>query len=40
MTFFEIKNLLDGQRILTFVADGVTSAEEAELHRMAEELAG
>jgi len=38
VTFFEIASLSEGRRILGLVADGVTSAEEAELNRLAEEL--
>ena len=39
MTFFEIASLSEGRRILSMVAGGVTSGEEAKLNRMAEELA-
>jgi len=38
VTFFELSSLSQGKRIIALRADGVTSGEEAELNRLAEEL--
>ena len=39
MTFIEIENLLEGQRLLRMTAEGVTKGEEDMLDQFAEALA-
>lgn len=38
LTFYEIDELSEGQRLLQLTADGVTRGEEAMLDRLAEDL--
>jgi len=38
VTFAEIDNLSEGQRLLSLTADGVTKGEEEMFNRLAEEL--